>query len=160
MSNINNQNLQNNTIRVKTATSYYDWLADLSSYINMDVGKIRDRVFLNLNEEEGINLLVIAEKDNEKMRIILRLHTFISSFIPLITSYTSDIYNTSRREREAAAEAMAAVETIEIENTTKAIADLVNSEESMSCKFMKDYVSKDATKKVNKALSKNLKGGK
>ena len=126
----------------------------------MDIEKIRDRAFKNLNEEEGLDLLVNSENDNEKMTIILRLHTFISSIFPLITSYTVNIYNTKRREHEAAAEAMAAVKTAEIEETTQAIADIVNSEESMSCKYMKDYVSKDVTKKLNKAMSKNLKGGK
>ena len=156
----NNGVQQKNTKRVKTSSSYYDWMSDLSSYINLDTEKIRERIFLNLNEEEGLDLLVIAENDNEKLNIILRLHTFISFFIPIITSYTANIYNTNRREREAAAEALAAVKTAEIEDTTKAIAEIVNSEESMSCKYMKDYVSKDVTKKVNKALSKNVRGGK
>ena len=152
--------LQTLVTRTRISKSYYDWISNLSTYVNMDKEKIRERVFMNLSETEGLDLMVLAENDNEKSNIIFHLHTFISSLFPLITTYITDHYNTRRREREAAAEAMAAVSTAAIEKTTQAIADIVGSEESMSCKYMKDYVGKDVTKKLKKALSKNLKGGK
>ena len=148
------------TKRTKTSQSYYDWLSALSLYINVSTEKIREKIFSTLNEEEGLELLVLADKDHEKLSIILRLHTFIASCIPLITSYSAEFYNSNRREREAAAEAMAAVSSTEIEQTTQSIANIVDSEDTMSCKYMKDFVSKDVTKKVNKVLSKNFKGGK
>ena len=92
--------------------------------------------FSTLNEQEGVDLLVSADGDDEKDDIIFNLHKFISSLIPFITSYTINLYNTGKREREAAAKAMAAVKTAEIEDTTRVISDIIDSEESMSCKYM------------------------
>ena len=118
----------------------------------MTTESIKEKVFSSLDEGEGLDLLILADNDHEKLGIIHRLHTFITSCIPLITSYSIEFYNSNRREREAAAEAMAAIKSTEIETTTQSIANLVDSEDSMSCKYMKDFVGKDVTKKLNKAL--------
>ena len=136
------------------------WLHNVSTYANVSVDDIIVKSSESFNMKEAKITLAKAKSNNDDMlSVILNLSKFISTFFPLITSFTIESYNTEMRLKRAEETAKSSRDQDIIESTTDTVAKALSNEASIPCKHMKDLIGKECLKNLKKS-PKNSKADK
>lgn len=135
------------------------WLDNLALYLNLEINQIKSRIFKEMNMTEATSILSSIKDDVEKYSPILQLSNFISFYIPLITSHTTDAYKKIIRAECVEKITESERESNRIITTTATVANAISNEASMPSSRMEDILEKKVNTKFNKVLAKNLKAG-